>query len=100
MAGFSLAEKGDVADFYRIDDRKAAREAPMKATEEERQSFKGLFSSLYVQGLEDTIKAFYGKLEELSLVESLMRLVACDCKMCSTMAAVVTSLAQCVIRRY
>lgn len=71
VAGFSLAEKGDVADFYRIDDRKAAREAPMKATEEERQSFKGLFSSLYVQGLEDTIKAFYGKLEELSLVESI-----------------------------
>ncbi|UJW92707.1 hypothetical protein [Vibrio parahaemolyticus] len=32
VAGFSLAEKGDVADFYRIDDRKAAREAPMKAT--------------------------------------------------------------------
>lgn len=71
VAGFSLAEKGDVADFYRIDDRKAAREAPTRATEEERRSFKGLFNSVYVQGLEETIKAFYGKLEELSLVESI-----------------------------
>ncbi|MGF1894021.1 type IV secretory system conjugative DNA transfer family protein [Vibrio campbellii] len=71
VAGFSLAEKGDMADFYRIDDRKAAREAPLRASEEERKSFKGLFSSLYVKGLEETIKAFYGKLEELSLVESI-----------------------------
>ena len=71
VAGFSLAEKGDVADFYRIDDRKAAREAPALATEEERRSFKGLFNSVYVRGIEETIKAFYGKLEELSLVESI-----------------------------
>ena len=71
VAGFSLAEKGDVADFYRIDDRKAAREAPMKATEEECRSFKRLFNSAYVEGLKETIKAFYGKLEELSLVESI-----------------------------
>ncbi|EGR1335254.1 MFS transporter [Vibrio parahaemolyticus] len=71
VAGFSLAEKGDVADFYRIDDRKAAREAPTRATEEECRSFKGLFNSVYVQGIEETIKAFYGKLEELSLVESI-----------------------------
>ncbi|HIB5368510.1 TPA: MFS transporter, partial [Klebsiella pneumoniae] len=27
VAGFSLAEKGEAADFYRIDDRKAARTA-------------------------------------------------------------------------
>ncbi|ELY1990153.1 type IV secretion system DNA-binding domain-containing protein [Vibrio harveyi] len=71
VAGFSLAEKGDVADFYRIDDRKAAREAPLKASEEERRSFKQLFNSIFVQGIQETIKAFYGKLEELSLVDSI-----------------------------
>ncbi|WP_299697620.1 type IV secretion system DNA-binding domain-containing protein, partial [uncultured Vibrio sp.] len=71
VAGFSLAEKGDIADFYRIDDRKAARVAPENATEEERQSFKGLLDSTYVQGIKDTIKAFYGKLEELALVDSI-----------------------------
>jgi len=71
VAGFSFAEKGDIADFYRIDDRKAAREAPLKATEEERRSFKDLFHSVYVKGLKETVKAFYGKLEEISLVESV-----------------------------
>ncbi len=71
VAGFSFAEKGDIADFYRIDDRKAAREAPLKANDEERRSFKNLFHSNYVQGLRDTVKAFFGKLEEISLVESV-----------------------------
>ncbi|TOK17852.1 MFS transporter [Vibrio parahaemolyticus] len=70
VAGFSLAEKGDMADFYRIDDRKAAREAPLQASSIERRSLKNLFNTVYVQGIADTIKAFYGKLEELSLVES------------------------------
>ena len=71
VAGFSFAEKGDIADFYRIDDRKAAREAPLKASENDRLSFQNLFNSIYVEGLKDTIKAFYGKLEEISLVESV-----------------------------
>ncbi|AYO18512.1 MFS transporter (plasmid) [Vibrio owensii] len=71
VAGFSLAEKGDVADFYRIDDRKAAREAPLQASHIERRSFKNLLNTVYVQGIAETIKAFYGKLEELSLVESI-----------------------------
>ncbi|MGL6316664.1 type IV secretory system conjugative DNA transfer family protein [Vibrio sp. WXL103] len=71
VAGFSLAEKGDTADFYRIDDRKAARKAPQLADDEQRRSFEGLFSTEYVQGLQDTIKAFYGKLEEISLIESV-----------------------------
>ncbi|GAL15208.1 hypothetical protein JCM19233_6226 [Vibrio astriarenae] len=71
VAGFSFAEKGDIADFYRIDDRKAARVAPTLATEEERASFETLFQSAYVQGLKETVKAFYGKLEELSLVTSV-----------------------------
>ncbi|MFA0011985.1 type IV secretion system DNA-binding domain-containing protein [Vibrio lentus] len=71
VAGFGFAEKGDVADFYRIDDRKAARKSPQKATEEERKTFKGLFESKHVQGLKDTVKAFFGKMEELSEVASI-----------------------------
>nr|WP_012219808.1 TraM recognition domain-containing protein [Vibrio sp. 23023]ABX76995.1 Mobilization protein TriK [Vibrio sp. 23023] len=71
VAGFSFAEKGDLADFYRIDDRKAAREAPRKASEEERQTIAGLFQSDYVQGIADTIKAFYGKMEEMSLIPAI-----------------------------
>ncbi|CAK3886059.1 MFS transporter [Vibrio crassostreae] len=71
VAGFSFAEKGDIADFYRIDDRKAARQSPQKATEEERETFTGLFNSAHVQGMKDTVKAFYGKMEELSEVSSV-----------------------------
>ncbi|EJG0649722.1 TraM recognition domain-containing protein [Vibrio parahaemolyticus] len=71
VAGFSFAEKGDLADFYRIDDRKAAREAPLQASHIERRSFKNLLNTVYVDGIAETIKAFYGKLEELSLVESI-----------------------------
>ncbi len=71
VAGFSLSEKGDNADFYRIDDRKAARVAPRNADEEELRSLKNLFESDYVQSIQNDIKAFYGKLEELSLVNSI-----------------------------
>ena len=71
VAGFSLAEKGDNSDFYRIDDRKAARKSPVLASEYERGSLERLFQSDYVQSIEDNIKAFYGKLEELSLVTSV-----------------------------
>lgn len=71
VAGLSLAEKGDIADFYRIDDRKAARETPRLANEEEMRSIEGLFNSEYVQSISDNIKAFYGKMEELALVQSI-----------------------------
>ena len=71
VAGFSLAEKGDNSDFYRIDDRKAARKSPVLASDYERGSLERLFQSDYVQSIEDNIKAFYGKLEELSLVTSV-----------------------------
>lgn len=71
VAGFSLAEKGDLADFYRIDDRKASRKAPQLATDEELKTLASLFDSPYVQGLQETVKAFYGKLEEMSLVSSI-----------------------------
>ncbi|MEZ8236051.1 type IV secretory system conjugative DNA transfer family protein [Vibrio splendidus] len=71
VAGFSFAEKGDIADFYRIDDRKAARQSPQLATEDERKTFKGLLQSDHVKGLKDDVKAFYGKMEELSEVQSV-----------------------------
>ncbi|MDN3683213.1 TraM recognition domain-containing protein [Vibrio tapetis subsp. quintayensis] len=71
VAGFSFAEKGDIADFYRIDDRKAARKAPQLATDEERKTLAGIFESDYVQGLQDTVKAFFGKMEEMALVKSV-----------------------------
>ncbi|MFA1563319.1 MFS transporter, partial [Aliivibrio fischeri] len=70
VAGFSLAEKGDMADFYRIDDRKAARESPLHASDEEIRSIETLFNTEHVKSLEGNVKAFYGKMEELSLVQS------------------------------
>lgn len=71
VAGFSLAEKGDMADFYRIDDRKAARESPLKASDDEIRSIEALFNSEHVKSLEGNVKAFYGKMEELALVQSI-----------------------------
>lgn len=71
VAGFSLAEKGDMADFYRIDDRKAARESPLNASDDEIRSIETLFNTEYVKSLEGNIKAFYGKMEELALIPSI-----------------------------
>ncbi len=71
VAGFSFAEKGDMADFYRIDDRKAARKAPLEASDDERKTLRGIFNSKYVQGLENTVKGFFGKMEEMSFVEAI-----------------------------
>ncbi|TVO39893.1 type IV secretory system conjugative DNA transfer family protein [Vibrio algivorus] len=70
VAGFSLAEKGDVADFYRIDDRKAAR-VSARLDESERKTLRALFNSEYVQSIAENIKAFYGKLEELAGLDSI-----------------------------
>ncbi|MGF1903631.1 type IV secretory system conjugative DNA transfer family protein [Aliivibrio salmonicida] len=71
VAGLSLAEKGDIADFYRIDDRKAARETPQLASKEERKSIEALFNSDHVQTIAEKTKAFHGKMEELALVKSI-----------------------------
>lgn len=71
VAGLSLAEKGDIADFYRIADRKAARESPQLASTEERRSIESLFNSDHVQSLVESAKAFHGKMEELALVKSI-----------------------------
>lgn len=64
VAGFSLAEKGDVADFYRIGDRKAASVSALLASE--CNTLRELFNTEYVQSISETEKAFFGKLEELA----------------------------------
>ncbi|WP_318479610.1 type IV secretory system conjugative DNA transfer family protein [Photobacterium leiognathi] len=71
VAGFSFGEKGDVADFYRIDDRKAARKAPRLASDDERKTLAHLFKSDYVQSLDEVVKAFFGKMEEMACVTSI-----------------------------
>ena len=81
VAGFSLAEKGDIADFYRIGDRRAARMCAQEVNTpilDEHQNEKGtyntlrkLFNSDYVQGLSEDVPAFFGKMEELALVNSI-----------------------------
>lgn len=71
IAGFSLAEKGEAADFYRIDDRRAARATAQLINEHPDATLRDLFNTEYVQGIFDDIKGFYGKIEELSLLNSI-----------------------------
>ncbi|WP_235424025.1 type IV secretory system conjugative DNA transfer family protein [Citrobacter koseri] len=69
IAGFSLAEKGEAADFYRIDDRRAARAAASQV--QPGMTLRELFRTDYVQGISEEIKGFFGKIEELSLLNSI-----------------------------
>ncbi|WP_394230732.1 type IV secretory system conjugative DNA transfer family protein [Shewanella colwelliana] len=81
VAGFSLAEKGDIADFYRIGDRRAARMCAQEVNkpildEHEKEkdiynTLRKLFNSDYVQGLNEDVPAFFGKMEELALVNAI-----------------------------
>ncbi|MDI3360331.1 TraM recognition domain-containing protein [Lelliottia sp. V89_10] len=72
VAGFGLSEKGEAADFYRIDDRRAARyTGQLIETFPDGATIKDLFNSEYVSGIVETIKGFHGKLEELSLLKSI-----------------------------
>lgn len=71
VAGFSLAEKGEAADFYRIDDRKAARLASRYVNEHPGATIRDVYNSEYVQSIGETIKAFHGKTEELALLNSI-----------------------------
>lgn len=71
VAGFSLAEKGQESDFYRIDDRKAARIAAQFVTRNTASTIRDVYNGDYVQGIADKIKAFFGKIEELALLNAI-----------------------------
>ncbi|EFR6819705.1 type IV secretion system DNA-binding domain-containing protein [Salmonella enterica] len=68
-AGFSLAKKGDVSDFYRIKDRRAARNTA--AIHEKGMTLRDLFNTDFVQSLREDVPAFFGELEEIALVNSI-----------------------------
>ena len=68
-AGFSLGKKGEGADFYRIADRRAARNTA--AIFEKGMTLRDLFGTDFVKSLNETVPAFYGELEEIALVNSI-----------------------------
>lgn len=68
-AGFSLAKKGEGADFYRIADRRAARNTA--AIYEKGMTLRDLFNTPFVKSLENDMPAFYGELEEIALVNTI-----------------------------
>lgn len=68
-AGFSLAKKGEASDFYRIKDRRAARNTA--AIYEKGMTLRDLFSTDFVQSLREDVPAFCGELEEIALVNSI-----------------------------
>lgn len=71
VAGFSLAEKGQESDFYRIDDRKAARMAAQFVSSHTSPTIRDIYNGEYVQGIAEDIKAFFGKIEELALLNAI-----------------------------
>ncbi|HFW4265888.1 TPA: type IV secretory system conjugative DNA transfer family protein [Salmonella enterica subsp. diarizonae serovar 61:r:-] len=68
-AGFSLAKKGEASDFYRIKDRRAARNTA--AIYEKGMTLRDLFNTDFVQALREDVPAFCGELEEIALVNSI-----------------------------
>ncbi|HBQ0420867.1 TPA: type IV secretion system DNA-binding domain-containing protein [Klebsiella aerogenes] len=68
-AGFSLAKKGEASDFYRISDRRAARNT--SAIYEKGMTLYDLFNTDFVQSLRQAAPAFLGELEEVALVNSI-----------------------------
>ncbi len=62
VAGFSLAEKGQESDFYRIDDRKAARMAAQFVSDNPSTTIRDVYNGDYVQGIAEKIKAFLARL--------------------------------------
>lgn len=58
VAGFSLAEKGQESDFYRIDDRKAARMAAQFVSDNTSATIRDVYNGDYVQSIAEKIKAF------------------------------------------
>ncbi|EPL7607701.1 TPA: MFS transporter [Klebsiella pneumoniae] len=71
VAGFSLAEKGQESDFYRIEDRKAARMAAQFVSDDSSATIRDVYNGDYVQGIAEKIKAFFGKIEELALLNAI-----------------------------
>ncbi|WP_284603812.1 type IV secretory system conjugative DNA transfer family protein [Dickeya dadantii] len=68
-AGFSLGKKGEGADFYRIADRRAARNAA--AIYEKGMTLRDLFNTPVVTSLAEDVPAFYGELEEIALINAI-----------------------------
>lgn len=71
VAGFGFAEKGHQSDFYRINDRKAARIAAQFVGNNSSCTIRDIFNGEYVQGIADSTKAFFGKIEELALLNAI-----------------------------
>ncbi|MEW7314441.1 type IV secretion system DNA-binding domain-containing protein [Buttiauxella gaviniae] len=71
VAGFSLAEKGQESDFYRIDDRKAARMAAQFVSDNPSATLRDVYNGDYAQSIAEKIKAFFGKIEELALLNAI-----------------------------
>lgn len=69
IAGFSLAEKGTDADFYRLNDRRAARVAD--DVREKADTLAELFALPEIQAFADDAASFISKLEELSLLRAI-----------------------------
>lgn len=80
VAGFSLAEKGQESDFYRIDDRKAARIAAQFVSRNTASTIRDVYNGEYVQGIAEDIKAFFGKIEELALLNAINAPKGCSLK--------------------
>lgn len=68
-AGFSLAKKGDIADFYRLGDRRASRNVSQEY--KSGMTLRDLFNCDYVRGLEEKTPNFHGELEEVSILNSI-----------------------------
>lgn len=62
VAGFSTAEKGQESDFYRIDDRKAARMAAQFVSDNPSATLRDIYNGDYVQGIAEKSKRSLGRL--------------------------------------
>ncbi|MES9844137.1 MAG: hypothetical protein ABW131_05760 [Candidatus Sedimenticola sp. 6PFRAG5] len=74
VAGFSLAERGEAADFYRLDDRKAAYQLSFAIVENPDISIPELLdrAANYIDAdLMQSAKGFLSRLEELARVPAL-----------------------------
>jgi len=70
ISAFSLAEKGEAADFYRIGDRKAARNVAALVAEGMRDLHE-IAMDKRTRSVHDSAAGFLGKLEDLALLTSI-----------------------------